>query len=261
MKTPNHVAIIMDGNGRWAEMRRRPRIYGHIRGSNKVRPIVRECGQLGIKFLTLYAFSSENWGRPSGEVNILMRLLAKYLAREQKTLMKENVRFKTIGQIEQLPQFALDLIRETEAMTAQNTGLTLVFALSYGARPEITLAAQKIAEEVKAGTLSPSEITPQLFQKYLFSGDWLPDPDLIIRTRGEMRLSNFLLWQSAYTEIFVTDTLWPDFSTHTLHGALEDYAGRQRKFGLTSKQTERLNSLAPTNTKPTNQPPRHTEVL
>ena len=178
-----------------------------------------------------------------------MRLLAKYLAREQKTLMKENVRFKTIGQVERLPKFALDLIRETEVMTAQNTGLTLVFALSYGARPEITLAAQKIAEDVKAGKLSSAEITPQVFQKHLFSGDWLPDPDLIIRTSGEMRLSNFLLWETAYAEIYITERYWPAFRREDLYHAVNNFMCRERRFGKTSAQilTEQPDTNSPKN--------------
>ncbi len=228
---PNHVAIIMDGNGRWAENRGRPRIFGHIHGSARVRPIVRECGKLGVKYLTLYAFSAENWGRPSDEIQTLMRLLCKYLAREEKTLMKENVRLNSIGDIEKLPSVAKKLLQEVILKTSHNTGLCLTFALSYGSQQEILRAVKKIAQDIKEGKTTSENINVNNFKNYLYTLD-MPDPDLIIRTSGEMRLSNFLLWQAAYSEIFVTSKNWPEFSIADLHLAFEDYSKRQRRFGL-----------------------------
>jgi undecaprenyl diphosphate synthase len=231
MTIPKHIAIIMDGNGRWAKLRGRPRIYGHIRGSSMVRPIVRECGKIGIKYLTLYAFSSENWGRPEAEVKILMRLLEKYLVRERKTLMENNVRLVTIGDSASLPQHALAALKETIHLTSKNTGLTLNFAISYGARQEIIEAVRTLAQEVRSGVLNPGQINEDVFKKHLFTRD-IPDPELIIRTSGEMRLSNFLLWQCAYAEFYFTEKLWPDFSIAELHKAVSDFSSRTRRFGL-----------------------------
>jgi len=237
MTVPQHVAIIMDGNGRWAKLRGRPRIYGHVRGSSQVRPIVRECGRLGVKFLTLYCFSAENWGRPSGEVSILMRLLEKYLVRERRTLMENNVRLTAIGDISSLPQHALSALRETMAITSKNTGLTLTFAVSYGSRQEIIEAVRTLAQEVRSGVLHPGQINEEVFHKRLFTKT-MPDPDLIIRTSGEMRLSNFLLWQSAYSELYFTEKLWPEFTITELHGAFEEFTRRKRRFGLTEDQSQ-----------------------
>jgi len=233
MKIPRHIGIIMDGNGRWALRRGRPRVFGHIRGSSRVRPIIRECGRLGVKYLTLYAFSSENWGRPSDEVGVLMRLLQKYLAREQKTLMKDDVRFRTIGNVSKLPEFAQKIIYETQELTKANTGLTLIFALSYGSRQEITEAVRGIAELAEKGVLRSKDITEDLISDNLNTGRDIPDPDLIIRTSGEMRLSNFMLWQAAYSELYVTEKLWPEFDIQELHKAIGSFSSRKRRFGLT----------------------------
>jgi undecaprenyl diphosphate synthase len=238
MTIPQHVAIIMDGNGRWAKLRGRPRIYGHVRGSAQVRPIVRECGRLGVKYLTLYCFSNENWGRPSAEVAILMRLLEKYLVRERKTLMANNVRLNAIGDISALPQHALLALRETIALTAQNTGLTLTFAVSYGSRQEIIEALRTLAQEVRSGVLNPGQINEDIFNKHLFTKS-MPDPDLIIRSSGEMRLSNFLLWQGAYSELYFTEKFWPEFSIEELRKAFKEYSQRRRRFGLTEDQGEK----------------------
>lgn len=227
---PRHVAIIMDGNGRWAEKRGRPRIWGHIHGSARLRAIVRECGKRGVNYLTLYAFSSENWGRPSEEVQTLMKLLCKYLVREKKTLMKENVRLRTIGDTAKLPLMARKLLKETIQATSHNTGLCLTFALSYGSRQEIIQAVKKIAEDVRAGKTSSENINELNFGNYLYT-ESMPDPDLIIRTSGEMRLSNFLLWQAAYAELYITPKLWPEFSVEDLHIAFDSYSNRDRRYG------------------------------
>lgn len=232
---PNHVAIIMDGNGRWANKKGRPRIFGHLHGASKLKKVIKECGRSGVGYLTLYAFSTENWGRPTDEVQFLMRLLCKYLEREQKTLLRENVRFTTIGQIENLPKQARDIIQKTIEVTKNNTGLCLVFALSYGSRSEILMAVKEIVASVVKGELSQEQISTDSFSRYLFTKD-IPDPDLIIRTSGEQRLSNFLLWQSAYSEIYFTHKLWPEFEVDDLRIAFDNYSKRQRRFGLTGSQ-------------------------
>ena len=219
---PKHVAIIMDGNGRWANQRNRPRLFGHIRGSAQVRPIVRECGRVGVKYLTLYAFSQENWGRPSQEVAVLMRLLEKYL--------------QAIGDLNKLPPFARRILDETIALTAQNTGLTLIFALSYGAQQEIVTAVQKIAEAVRDNLLRPQDIGLETIRQHLYTAD-IPDPDLVIRTSGEQRISNFLLWQSAYSEFYFTSKLWPEFDIEELHRAFASYSNRERRYGLTEAKS------------------------
>jgi undecaprenyl diphosphate synthase len=224
----------MDGNGRWANQRNRPRLFGHIRGSAQVRPIVRECGRLGVKYLTLYTFSEENWRRPSQEISVLMRLLEKYLQRERKTLMENSVRLQAIGDLNKLPGTARRILEETIKLTEKNTGLTLIFALSYGAQQEIVAAVQKIAEAVKAGQLQPSEISTETIQKNLFTAE-IPDPDLVIRTSGEHRISNFLLWQSAYSEFYFTPKLWPEFDVKELHKALESFSNRERRYGAASQ--------------------------
>jgi undecaprenyl diphosphate synthase len=227
---PRHVAIIMDGNGRWARERGLPRIEGHRRGAESVRQVVRACGELGIDHLTLYAFSIENWNRPKAEVMALMRLLEFYLKQEIAELNKNNVRLAAIGRIHELPQSAqLQLEKSIDALK-KNTGLTLVLALSYGGRAEIVDAMRSIAREVKAGRIDVADVDEKVISRHLYTRA-IPDPDLLIRTSGEMRVSNFLLWQISYAEIYVTDTLWPDFGKAELLKALEDYSKRHRRFG------------------------------
>jgi undecaprenyl diphosphate synthase len=235
MNVPKHVAIIMDGNGRWAQARGRPRIFGHIRGSSRVRPLVKECGKLGVQYLTLFAFSTENWGRPTDEVGILMRILEKYLVRERKTLMKNNVRLSAIGEIANLPVSVQSTLNETIRMTAHNTGLRLTFALSYGSRQELIRAAKELAKEASAGILKPEAITEENLQAKLWTAG-MPDPDLIIRSSGEFRISNFLLWQGAYSELYFSEKLWPEFDISELHRAFAEFSRRTRRFGLTDDQ-------------------------
>lgn len=227
---PTHVAVIMDGNGRWAKQRHLPRVEGHRLGVESVRTIVRACGEVGIKYLTLYAFSVENWNRPKDEVDTLMKYLARYLKSEIGELNKNNVRLEVIGQIYRLPEFVQEQLKKTHAALAKNTGLTLILALSYGGRTEIVEAVRAIAEKAKAGQLEPAEITEQTISQHLYTRHY-PDPDLLIRTSGEMRVSNFLLWQISYAELVVTSTLWPDFRKPQLFEALEEYARRHRRFG------------------------------
>ena len=227
---PTHIAIIMDGNGRWAKTRHLPRVEGHRNGVESVRAIVRACGELGVKYLTLYAFSVENWNRPKDEVDTLMKYLARFLKNEIGELNRSNVRLDVIGQIYRLPEFVQEQLAKTRAALERNTGLTLVLALSYGARVEIVEAVRSIAAKVKQGDIDPAEITEQVISQHLYTRH-LPDPDLLIRTSGEMRLSNFLLWQISYTELVVTPTLWPDFRKPHLCEAIEEYARRHRRFG------------------------------
>ena len=227
---PRHVAIIMDGNGRWARQRHLPRIEGHRAGADSARIIIRTAGELGIKYLTLYAFSVENWNRPKDEVDALMKYLVHYLKSETPELNKNNVRLEVIGQIYRLPEIVQDHLKKTIATLSKNNGLTLVMALSYGGRTEIVDAVRSIAEQVRAGDLDPAEITEQVFAQHLYTRN-LPDPDLLIRTSGEMRVSNFLLWQISYTELVVTPTLWPDFRKPQFFEALEEYTRRHRRFG------------------------------
>ena len=227
---PAHIAIIMDGNGRWAKQRHLPRVEGHRVGAESVRAIVRACGEVGIKYLTLYAFSVENWNRPKDEVDTLMKYLARYLKNEIGELNKNNVRLEVIGQIYRLPEFVQEQLKKTQAALARNSGLTLILALSYGGRTEIIEAVRAIAEKSKAGQLEPAEITEQTISQNLYTRHY-PDPDLLIRTSGEMRVSNFLLWQISYAEFVVTPTLWPDFRKAQLFEALEEYARRHRRFG------------------------------
>jgi undecaprenyl diphosphate synthase len=233
---PRHVAIIMDGNGRWAKERGKPRIEGHRAGAESVRAIVRACGELGIEYLTLYAFSSENWKRPRAEVAALMHLLEFYLKAEIPELDKNNVRLAAIGRIHELPASAQKQLAKSIEALHKNTGLTLVLALSYGGRAELVDAMRNIAREVKAGHLDVADIDDQLIHRHLYTAG-IPDPDLLIRTSGEMRVSNFLLWQISYAEIYVTDVLWPDFRKPELVQALEDYAKRHRRFGLVAGQS------------------------
>jgi undecaprenyl diphosphate synthase len=227
---PAHVAIIMDGNGRWAKERRLPRVEGHRRGVESVRETVRACGELGIRYLTLYAFSVENWNRPKDEVDTLMKYLARFLKSEIGELNQSNVRLEAIGQIGRLPGFVRQQLRDSQEALSKNTGLTLTLALSYGGRTEIVEAARAIAAEVRDGRLEPEAIDEEVIRRHLYTRDQ-PDPDLLIRTSGEMRLSNFLLWQISYAELVVTPTLWPDFRKPDFFAALEDYTRRHRRFG------------------------------
>jgi len=229
-KTPRHVAIIMDGNGRWARERGLPRIEGHRAGSDSAREIVTAAGEVGVQFLTLYAFSIENWRRPREETSALMRLLTKFLKDEIATLNKNNVRLEAIGRLSDLPEHSQKQLAETRRQTAKNTGLTLILALSYGGRTEIVDGVRKIATEVREGRMFPEQINEDTIATSLYTSSF-PDPDLLIRTSGEMRLSNFLLWQTSYTEIWITPTLWPDFRKPEFLKALEDYRKRQRRFG------------------------------
>ena len=227
---PVHVAIIMDGNGRWAKARGLPRTAGHRRGADSVRRAVETARELGVSYLTLYGFSSENWKRPAHEIDDLMGLLRLYLRSEIKELRRNGVRVRVIGDRERLPADIVDLIEGAESGTVVNTALTLIVALSYGARAEITAAARRVAEEVKAGTLEPDAVDEELFESYL-STRGIPDPDLLIRTSGEQRLSNFLLWQCAYAELVFVDTLWPDFSRGDFEGAVDEFRRRERRYG------------------------------
>ena len=227
---PTHVAVIMDGNWRWAKERRLPRVEGHRRGVESVRAIVRACGEVGVKYLTLYAFYVENWNRPKDEVDTLMKYLARFLKSEIAELNKSNVRLEVIGQIYRLPEFVQKQLKKTQAELAKNNGLTLTLALSYGGRTEIVEATRAIAAKVKAGVIDPAEIDEQVIHQHLYTHNQ-PDPDLLIRTSGEMRISNFLLWQISYAELVVTQTLWPDFRKPDFFAALEEYTRRHRRFG------------------------------
>jgi len=222
--------VIMDGNGRWAKQRSLPRIEGHRHGAESVRAVVRAAGEVGIKYLTLYAFSVENWSRPKEEVDTLMKYLDRYLRNEIGELQKNNVRLEVIGQIYRLPEFVQEQLRKTTAALANNKGLTLVLALSYGGRTEIVEAVRSIATKVKQGKIDAAEINEDVFAQHLYTKN-MPDPDLLIRTSGEMRISNFLLWQISYTELVVTPTLWPDFRKKDFFEALEEFTRRHRRFG------------------------------
>jgi len=229
-RLPRHIAIIMDGNGRWAKRHNRRRIEGHLEGTKTIRKIVRFCGEIGIKILTLYAFSTENWNRPKREVRALMNLLFKFLRQETDTLKKNNIKLFVSGQIERLPaRVRVELSRSINA-TSENTGLILNLALSYGGRQEIVHACRQIVKEAFNKREKVKDIDEQFFNNYLYTAG-LPDPDLLIRTSGEFRISNFLLWQIAYSEIYVTQVLWPDFNRRDLLLALIDYQGRERRFG------------------------------
>lgn len=232
---PRHIAIIMDGNGRWAQKRKLLRTMGHKVGVESVQNIVEVCRKLEIKVLTLYAFSTENWQRPALEVKTLMALLKTYLKKELVNLRDHNIRLLCIGQKEKLPEDVRVILESSIEETAQNSGMVLNLALSYGSRDEITRAVQQIGELCAAGKLEPQSITGKTIEDYLYTCG-LPDPDLIIRTGGESRLSNFLLWQASYAEIYITDTHWPDFREQNLLSALEDYQNRQRRFGKTGDQ-------------------------
>jgi undecaprenyl diphosphate synthase len=236
-KLPKHLAVIMDGNGRWAKSRNHHRAYGHVRGALVARDIIEECARLKLEYLTLFTFSTENWQRPALEVSLLMRLLMKRLIKERQTLMKNNIRFRCIGNLERLPQFVLNVVRETIAVTSHNTGMELIFALSYGGRQDLTFAVRQLADRIASGELKAEAITESTIADKLETAD-IPDPDLIIRTSGECRLSNFFLWQAAYSEIFVTDRLWPDFTKDDLLSALQFFESRERRFGRTHEQLQ-----------------------
>jgi len=227
---PRHVAVIMDGNGRWAKARHLPRVEGHRRGADSAREIIRTAGEVGVKYLTLYAFSAENWNRPKDEVDALMKYLIHYLKSETGELNKNNVRLEVIGQIWRLPDNVQEHLRKSIATLSKNNGLTLVMALSYGSRLEIVDAVRQVAEKVKSGKIEPADITEKIISDHLWTRS-VPDPDLLIRTSGEMRVSNFLLWQISYAELVVTPTLWPDFRKPQFFAALEEYAKRHRRFG------------------------------
>jgi len=227
---PTHVAIIMDGNGRWARQRNLPRVEGHRHGAESVRAVVRAAGELGIKYLTLYAFSVENWNRPKEEIDTLMKYLSRYLKNEVGELNRYNVQLQVIGQVYRLPEFVQAQLRKTITALRKNNGLTLVLALSYGGRQEIVEAVRHIAREVVEGQLDPGSIDEQVLANHLYT-QGIPDPDLLIRTSGEMRISNFLLWQISYSEFVITPTLWPEFRKAQFYEALEEYTRRHRRFG------------------------------
>jgi len=234
---PDHIAIIMDGNGRWARERSLPRIAGHREGINSVREITRLCGEIGVKHLTLYTFSTENWQRPKAEVSALMTLLLKTINKEVKELHKNNVKFTVIGDLEMLPGSTRKGLQDGIDLTQDNEGLNLSLALNYGSRQEMIDAIQSLASKVQSGEMEPDEINEAIFSDALYTKG-IPDPDLLIRTSGECRLSNFLLWQSAYTEIFITDTYWPEFREEQLMDAITVYQLRERRFGKVSEQVQ-----------------------
>lgn len=232
-RLPQHIAIIMDGNGRWAKIRGRERSFGHQAGAQTVHDIVEEAARIGIRYLTLYTFSTENWSRPSDEVAGIMDLLVKRI--EEDTLMKNNVRFRTIGDLDRLPEYVQDSMRHCMEITAKNTGLTMVLALSYSSEWELTKAVKEIATSVKNGELATEEISGETIANHLDTR-FMPNPDLLIRTGGEVRLSNFMLLQCAYSELYFCDTYWPDFDAEALHKAIASYQNRERRYGKTSEQ-------------------------
>lgn len=234
-KLPVHIAVIMDGNGRWALQHGKERIFGHHQGVEAVRKIIEASAELGIKYLTLYAFSNENWGRPDDEVVALMGIMVDSLNNETATLLKNNIRMTSIGDLDRLDADVRKRLSDTIKVTGVSTGLNLIVALSYSSRWEITNAARIIATEVKSGSLQPGEITEEEFEKHITTHG-VPDPDLMIRTSGELRISNFLLWQLAYTELYFTEKLWPDFGKEDLYEAIINFQNRERRFGKTSEQ-------------------------
>ena len=234
-RIPQHVAIIMDGNGRWAKRQGLARMFGHRQGVETVHRITEAAAELGISYMTLYAFSTENWNRPKEEVDALMALLVDTIAKETPTLMKNNIRLQTIGDLSRLPQITRERFVACIEETSVNTGLTLVIALSYSARWELIQATRKIATAVKDGNLLVEDINEEIISGYLTTSD-MPDPDLLIRTSGELRISNFLLWQLAYSELYFTNCLWPEFTTEEFYRAIVDYQSRERRFGKTSEQ-------------------------
>ena len=234
-RIPQHVAVIMDGNGRWAKLHGKERLFGHYNGVESVRAVITASVQLGVKYLTLYTFSTENWNRPKAEVDGLMELLVENIVKETPTFHEKNIRFTTIGNNSLLPEKALRKLEECIAETASNSGMTLVLALSYSSRWEITDAVRRIADKVKNGELNVEDIDDDVVSSNLTTAG-IPDPELLIRTSGELRLSNYLLWQMAYTELYFTDTLWPDFREESFYEAIVDYQKRERRFGKTSEQ-------------------------
>ncbi|MBK5209659.1 MAG: isoprenyl transferase [Flavobacteriaceae bacterium] len=239
-KLPNHIAIIMDGNGRWAEMKGKPRVFGHKNGVTSVKEVIEGCREIGVNYLTLYAFSTENWNRPKLEIKTLMALLVSSLRKELKTLVKNNIKLNTIGNIENLPEKAQTELAEVVEKTKNNTSLTLTLALSYGSREEIVNVIRNISKKVVNNQLAVEEINENIINNHLYTFS-LPDVDLLIRTSGEKRISNFLLWQIAYAELYFTNTLWPDFRKENLFNAIVDYQQRERRFGKTSQQIEKIN--------------------
>lgn len=239
-RLPRHIAIIMDGNGRWAKKKGAMRIFGHRNAVQSVRDVTEACGELGIKYLTLYAFSTENWGRPKEEVEGLMELLVHTLRQEISTLMENQVKLITIGDIDQLPLDCRENLKWAINETKNNNGLVLILALSYSGRWELTQAFRSMAHDIKNGKINPDLITEEFIERYLATAG-IPDPELLIRTSGEMRISNFLLWQIAYTELYITPTLWPDFRKENLYEAIWAYQQRERRFGKTSEQLNPVN--------------------
>lgn len=242
-RLPHHIAIIMDGNGRWAKEKGQDRLYGHFHGVESVRDIVEGCAELGIGYLTLYAFSTENWDRPQQEVEGLMALLVDTIHKEVPTLNKNNIRLHVIGDTNMLPDFARTELQEALDMTSGNTGLNLIMALSYSSRWELVNAVKNIGLDVKAGKIDPATINQDTLQQYLATSQF-PDPELMIRTSGEYRISNFLLYQLAYAELYFTNTRWPDFRKHNLYEAIIDFQGRERRFGKTGQQIQEETQLA-----------------
>jgi undecaprenyl diphosphate synthase len=240
-RLPRHIAIIMDGNGRWATEKGQDRLFGHFHGVESVRNITEGCAELGVGYLTLYAFSTENWDRPEYEVTGLMELLVDTIRKEVATLNKNNIKLHVIGDMGMLPASAQAELREALQETAANTGLNLVMALSYSSRWELVNAVQQIATDVKAGKLEPAQVTQETLQQYLATSGF-PDPELMIRTSGEYRISNFLLYQLAYAELYFTNTRWPDFRKENLYEAIIDFQGRQRRFGKTGEQVEKADA-------------------
>lgn len=237
---PRHLAVIMDGNGRWATGMGRPRALGHEEGAKMVKRLVKHCAKKGIEYLTLFAFSTENWLRPKKEVNTLMRILVKSLRSELQTLVENDIQLRTIGDTKNLPQVVQSELEEVVAQTKSNTRMVLTLALSYGSRQEITSAMQEISAKVKKGLISPTDIDEKLINSHLYTC-FMPEVDLLIRTSGEFRLSNFMLWQCAYAELYFTDTYWPDFDTQELDKALASYQKRERRFGKTTEQLQEFN--------------------
>jgi undecaprenyl diphosphate synthase len=237
-RLPRHIAIIMDGNGRWAKERGEDRLYGHFHGVESVRNIVEGCAELGVEYLTLYAFSTENWDRPEYEVTGLIELLVETIRKETETLNKNNIKLHVIGDVKMLPEYAQNELNESLQITSNNTGLNLVMALSYSSRWELVQAVQHIAQDVKAGKIDPASITQNTLQQYLATSNF-PDPELMIRTSGEYRISNFLLYQLAYAELYFTNVRWPDFRKENLYEAILDFQRRERRFGKTGEQVQK----------------------
>jgi undecaprenyl diphosphate synthase len=238
-RLPRHIAIIMDGNGRWAQEKGQDRLYGHYHGVESVRNIVEGCAELGVEYLTLYAFSTENWDRPAYEVTGLMELLVETIRKEVETLNKNNIRLHVIGDMDMLPEYAREEMKEALHLTSGNKGLNLIMALSYSSRWELVNAVKNIAADVKAGKIDPQTISQDTLQKYLTTSGF-PDPELMIRTSGEYRISNFLLYQLAYAELYFTQVRWPDFRKENLYEAILDFQGRERRFGKTSQQLQEM---------------------